>query len=180
MKQWYTDIISDNVNWPIVLEAIEAQINIADDLYITLKPEMMNVFISYVNDVTDLTTVLDFHIIILNLKLPMMDNLSYIQNVKHFNIVNTIYNEISADSEFSNEMIRMYNNILSNKLDNDDIDNNNNDVNANNLVSNIRKSRKRKCNNDPDNVNNDMNTKMFIQSYGNQGKVIVNYYHPNI
>ena len=43
-------------------------------------------------------------------------------------------------------MIRMYNNILSNKLDNDDIDNNNNDVNTNHLVLNGRKSLKRKCN----------------------------------
>ena len=168
MKQWYTVIISDNVNWPIVLEAIEAQINIADGLYINLKPEMRKVFISYANDVIDLTTVLDFHIVILNLKSPMMNNLSFIQNIKHFNIVNAIYNEISVDSEFSNKMIRMYNNILSNKLDNDDIDNNNNDVNANNLVSNIRKSRKRKFNDDYENVNNDINTKMFIQSYGNQ------------
>ena len=39
MKQWYTDIISDNVNWLIVLEAIEAQINVSDDLYIKLKTE---------------------------------------------------------------------------------------------------------------------------------------------
>ena len=92
-----------------------------------------------------------------------MDTLSFIQNGKHFNVVSTIYDENSAESEFSKEMIRIYNNILSNKLDNDDIDNNNNnnnnDVNTNNLVPNIWKSRKRKCNDDTDNKNNDVNTK---------------------
>ena len=57
-------------------------------------------------------------------------------------------------------MIRIYNNILSNKLDNDNIDNNNNnDVNANHLVSNKRKSLKRKCNDDVYNKNNELNTK---------------------
>ena len=116
---------------------------------------MKKVLISYANDVTYLTTVLDFHNVILNLMSPMMDNLSFIQNVKHFNVVNTIYDEISENKEFSDEMIRMQNNILSNKLDNDDIDNdndnNNNDVNTKNLVSNKRKSMKRKCSDDPDN-----------------------------
>ena len=43
-------------------------------------------------------------------------------------------------------MFRIYNNILSNKLDNDNIDNNNNDVNTNHHVLNGRKSLKRKCN----------------------------------
>ena len=38
VKQWYTDIISDKGNWPIVLEAIEVQINLSDELYIKLKP----------------------------------------------------------------------------------------------------------------------------------------------
>ena len=120
---------------------------------------MLKVFISYTNDVTDLTTVLDFHNVILNLKLPMMDNLSFIHNIKHFSVVNTIYDEISEDKAFSDEMIRMYNNIMFNKLDDDDIDNNNNDVNTNNLVSNLRKSMKIKCNDDPANKNNDKNTK---------------------
>ena len=63
---------------------------------------MKKVFTSYANDVTALTTVLDFHNEILNLKLPMMDNLSFIQNVKHFNVVNTIYDKINGDKEFSN------------------------------------------------------------------------------
>ena len=45
MKQWYTDIILDKVNWAIVLDAIEEQINVSDDLYIKLKPEMKKEFI---------------------------------------------------------------------------------------------------------------------------------------
>ena len=40
---------------------------------------MKKVFISYANDVTDLTTVLNFHNIIQTLKSPMMDNLLCIQ-----------------------------------------------------------------------------------------------------
>ena len=61
---------------------------------------MKKVFILYANDVTDLTTVLDFHNIILNLKSTMMNNFSFIQNVKHFNVANTIYDEIIEDKEF--------------------------------------------------------------------------------
>ena len=61
MREWYTDIIRDKIIWPIILEAIEAQINISDEFYIKLKPEMKKVFTSYANDVTDLTTVLDFY-----------------------------------------------------------------------------------------------------------------------
>ena len=53
---------------------------------------------------------------------------------------------ILSKKYFLDERIRIYNNILSNKLDNDNIDNNNNDVNTNNHVLNGRKSLKRKCN----------------------------------
>ena len=137
-------------------------------------------FISYANGVTDLTTVMDFHNAILNLKSTMMDNLSFIQNIKHFNVVNTIYDEIIEDKKISDEMIRMYNNILSNKLDNDDIDNNNDDVNTNTLVSNKRKSIIRKCNDDPDNKNNNVNTKNVYQILRKSRKKVVNYQHPNI
>ena len=59
VREWYTDIIKDKINWSIVLEAIEAQINISDAFYIT-KPEMKKFFTSYANDVTDLIIVLDF------------------------------------------------------------------------------------------------------------------------
>ena len=49
VKKWYTEIISDKGNWPIVLEAVEAQIALSEELYIALKPEMKKVFISYAN-----------------------------------------------------------------------------------------------------------------------------------
>ena len=140
MKQWYTEIFSYKGNWSIVLEAIEAHIALSEDSYIKLKPEMKKVFILYAIDVTDLTTLLAFHNVILSLKSSMMDDLSFTQNIKHFHVVNTIYDEIIENKEFSDETIRMYNTILSNKLDNDEMDNNNNDVNTNNLVSNKRKT----------------------------------------
>ena len=163
VKQWYIDIILDKVNWPIVLEAIEAQINVSDDLYIKLKPEMKKVFILYVNDVTDLIIVLDFHNVIQNLKSPMMDNLSFIKNIKHFNVVNTIYDEISADSEFSNEMIRMYNNILSNKLDNDDIGINNKSWIQLILIK-AQKNQGKKCNIKDSYIKNNQETSIIISS----------------
>ena len=100
---------------------------------------MKKVYILYANDVTDLTTGLNFHNVILKLKSPMMDHLSFTQNGTHFNVVNTIYDEIIEDTECFDGMIRIYNNILSNKLDIDDIDNINNDVHSNNLISNKRK-----------------------------------------
>ena len=178
MRKWYTDIILDKGDWPILLEAIEAQIDLSEGLYIKLNQEMKKVLISYVNDVTDLTTVLDFHNVILKLKSPIMDKLSFTHNVTHINVVNTIYDEIIEDKEFSDEMIIMYNNILSNKLDNDDIDNNNNNnVNTNNLVSNKRKSLKRKYNDDANNKNNDLNTKTLYPIVRKSKK---KYQHPNI
>ena len=84
---WNTGIqklFQTKTNWPIILEAIEAQINVLDDFYIKLKPEMKKLFISYANDVTDLTTVLDFYNAFQNLKSPMMDKLSYIKVLKDF------------------------------------------------------------------------------------------------
>ena len=58
-----------------------------------------------------------------------MDKLSCIKGLKELNITDTIFDEIIAESEFSTEIIRIYSNILSNKLDNDDIDINNNNLN---------------------------------------------------
>ena len=51
-------------------------------------------------------------------------------------------------------MIGIYNNILSNKLDNDDIDIHNNKLNTINLNQCTRKSRKRKCNNKDSDISN--------------------------
>ena len=59
---------------------------------------MKKVFISYANDVTDLTAVLDFYNVFQNLKSPMMDKLSCIKRLKNFNVVDTIFDEISAES----------------------------------------------------------------------------------
>ena len=67
MRKWYTDIISDKGNWPILLEAIEEQIALSDGLYIKLKQEMKNDFISYTNGKQDLTSVQDVHNVILKL-----------------------------------------------------------------------------------------------------------------
>ena len=78
VREWYTDIIKDKINWQIIFEAIDAQINISDEFYIKLKPEMKIVFTSYVNDVIDLTAVLDFYNVFKNLKSPMMDKLPFI------------------------------------------------------------------------------------------------------
>ena len=47
-----------------------------------------------------MTTVLNFRNVILKLKSPMIDNLSFTQNITHFNVVNTIYDEIIEDTEF--------------------------------------------------------------------------------
>ena len=164
VKEWYTDIIKDKINWPIVLEAVDAQINISDELYIKLKPEMKKIFISYANDVTYLTIVLNFYNVFQNLKLPMMDKLSCIKGLKNFNIVDTIFDEIIAESKFSTEMIRIQYNILSNKLDNDDIDINSNNLNIINLNQDTRKSRKRKYNIKDSDISNIKETSIIISS----------------
>ena len=133
----YTDIIKDKLNHPIVLEAI----------------------------VIDLTTVLDFYNVFQNLKPPMMNKLPLLNDFKNFNIVNTMFDDIIVESEFSTEMIRIYNNILSNKLDNDDIDINNNKLNINNLNQCTWKSRKRKCNNKVSDISNIQETSIINSSF---------------
>ena len=45
--EWYIDIIKDKINWPIAFEEIEAHINVSDEFYIKLKPEMKKAFTSY-------------------------------------------------------------------------------------------------------------------------------------
>ena len=126
---------------------------------------MKKVFTSYENDVTDLTTILDFYNVFQNLKSPMMDKLSCVKGLNYFNIVDTIFDGIFTESEFSTEMIRIYNNILSDKLDNDDIDINNNKLNTINLNQGTRKSRKRKCNIKNSDITNNQETSIVISSY---------------
>ena len=45
MREWYSSIVSDKGNWPILLDAIEQQIDLLDSLHIKLKEEMKNDFI---------------------------------------------------------------------------------------------------------------------------------------
>ena len=146
MREWYTNIVSDKGNWPILLDAIEQQIALSDSLHIKLKEEMKNDFISYANGKKDLKLLKDFHNVILKLKSPIMKKLSLSHDPSHLKVVNTLYHDIVKEKVFFDEIIRIYNTILSNKLDNDNIDNNNNDVNTNHHVLNGRKSLKRKCN----------------------------------
>ena len=95
---------------------------------------MKKVFTSYAIDVKDLKTVLAFFNVIHNLELLMMDELPFINDNIDFMVVNTLFNDIVAETEFSTEMIIIYNNILANKLDNDDIDINNNKLSTNDLT----------------------------------------------
>ena len=90
---------------------------------------MKKVFTLYVTDVKNLTTVMDFSNVIYNLKLPMMDELPFINDNNDFNIVNTLFDNIVAETEFYTKIIKIYKHILANKLDNDDIDINNNKLN---------------------------------------------------
>ena len=102
-----------------------------------------------------------------------MDKLPFIRELKDFNIVDTIFGDIIAESEFSTEMIRICNNILSNKLDNDDIDINNNKLNTINLNQGTMKSRKRKCNIKDSDISNIQETSM-INSSSKQLKKTIN------
>ena len=93
-----------------------------------------------------------------------MDKLSFLNDLKDFNIVNTICDDIVVELEFSTEMIRIYNNILAKTLDYGDIDINNNKLNTNNLNRSTRKSRKRKCNNQESDVSNIQETSIIKSS----------------
>ena len=163
VKEWYKNIIEDKVNHPIVIEAIEAQMDLSDEFYIKLKSEMKKVFTSYANDAKDLTIVLDFFNVIHNLILPIIDELPFINYNKVINIY-TLFDDIIAETEFSTKMIRIYNNILANKLDNDDIDINNNKLNINNLNQCTWKSRKRKYNNKVSDISNIQETSIINSS----------------
>ena len=128
--------------------------DLSDKFYIILKSKMKKVFTSYAIDVKDLKTVLAFFNVIHNLELLMMDELPFINDNIDFMVVNTLFNDIVAETEFSTEMIRINNNILANKLDNDNIDINNNKLNTNNLNRSTWESRKRNCNNKESNISN--------------------------
>ena len=90
-------------------------------MYIELKIKMKDIFITFSNEVKDLTFVLDFFNLIHTLKHPMMAKLAIIKTLKDNNNVDIVNDEIVPDKDFSNEMIRSYNIILANKLDNDNL-----------------------------------------------------------
>ena len=54
-----------------------------------------------------------------------MEDLPFINDKKDFNVVTTLFDNIVGEVKFSTEIIRIYNNILAKKLNNDDIDINN-------------------------------------------------------
>ena len=121
VKEWYTKIVNDIANHPIILEAIEDQIEVSDEMYIELKIKIKEIFITFSNEVKDLIFVLDFFNLIHTLKHPMMAKLAIIKTLKDNNNVDIVNDEIVPDKDFSNEMIRSYNIILANKLDNDNL-----------------------------------------------------------
>ena len=133
---------------------------------------MKKVFTSYANDVKDLTSVLDFFNVIYKLKFPMIEDLPFINDKKDFNVVNTLLDDIVEEIEFSTEMINIYNNILANKLDNDQlIDRKKCDdidikkLNTNNLTQRTRESRKRKYNNKESDFSNIQRTSTIKSSF---------------
>ena len=100
MREWYTNIVSDKGNWPILLDAIEQQIDLSDSLHIKLKEEMKNDFISYANGKKDLKLLKDFHNVILKLKSPIMKKLSLSHDPSHLKVVNTLYHDIIKEKFF--------------------------------------------------------------------------------
>ena len=73
-------MINDTANHPIIVKAIEDQIEVSDEICIELKIEMKEFVITFDNEVKDLTYVLDFFIVMHTLKHPMMDKLAIINH----------------------------------------------------------------------------------------------------
>ena len=59
VKEWYTKIANDTADHPIILEAIEDQIEVSDEMYIELKIKIKECFITFSNEVKYMTSVLD-------------------------------------------------------------------------------------------------------------------------
>ena len=91
-----------------------------------------------------------------------MEKIQFIKELKDFHIVDTIFDDIIAESEFSTKIIRIYNNIIYNKLDYDFIDNNNNKLNTTNLNQGTRKSSKIKCSIKDSDISNNQKTLIII------------------
>ena len=60
VKELYYKIVNDTANHPIILEAIEDQIEVLDEKYIELKIEIKEIVIKFANKIKDLTSILDF------------------------------------------------------------------------------------------------------------------------
>ena len=45
VKEWYNNIVNDTANHPIIVKAIEDQIEVSDEICIELKIEMKELFI---------------------------------------------------------------------------------------------------------------------------------------
>ena len=59
VKEWYTEIVNDTTNHPIILEAIEDQIEVSYEMYIELKIKIKEICISFSDEVKYLTYILD-------------------------------------------------------------------------------------------------------------------------
>ena len=146
VKEWYVKIVKDVDNWRIIIDAIEQQMELSDNLNIKLKETMKNELISYANDKKDLRQLKDVHNVIQSVKVPIIEKLSLSHNPSHLKIIKSLYHDIIKEKVFLEELSRIYNNILSNKFDNDNIDNNSNEGNTNHHIDIVRKTLKRKCN----------------------------------
>ena len=60
VNEWHNKIVNDIANHPIIIEAIEDQIEDSDEMYIKLKIEMKDFFIKFANEEKDMISVLDF------------------------------------------------------------------------------------------------------------------------
>ena len=87
-------------------------------------------------------------------------------------MVNTLFDDIVEEIEFSTEMIRIYKNILANKLDNDQLidlkkcdDIDINKLNTNNFTQSTKESRKRKFNNKKSDISNIQQTYIIKSSF---------------
>ena len=87
-------------------------------------------------------------------------------------MVNTLFDDIVEEIEFSTEMIRIYKNIIANKLDNDQLidlkkcdDIDINKLNTNNFTQSTKESRKRKFNNKKSDISNIQQTYIIKSSY---------------
>ena len=114
-----------------------------------LKIRMKQRLLKYTTEVNDITRQLDFFTVMDKLKYNIISNLIFIKTEDEKTIIDIIYDEIIEDDIFVQEMTTSCNNILSNKLDNDEklscSKKDNININTKTSVSN-NKTYARKCN----------------------------------